>query len=74
MTGKDLTPLNQPKISWQSPATMLPETEVRSQVTAGKSAAEIAARFGTSPELVEYRIKRPGLWRVYKNRGVELND
>lgn len=55
-------------------ATMLPETEVRSQVTTGKSAAEIAAWFGTSPELVEYRIKRLGLWRVYKNKGVELYD
>lgn len=55
-------------------ATMLPETEVRSQVTAGKSAAEIAAWFGTSPELVEYRIKRLGLWRTYKNRAVGLSD
>tara|TARA_R100000322_G_scaffold114917_1_gene73849 strand:- start:1014 stop:1388 length:375 start_codon:yes stop_codon:yes gene_type:complete len=55
-------------------ATMLPEVEVRSQVTAGKSAAEIAAWFGTSPELVEYRIKRLGLWRIYKNKGVELSD
>lgn len=55
-------------------ATMLPELEVRSQVSAGKSAVEISSWFGTSPELVEYRIKRLGLWRVYKNKGVGLND
>ena len=55
-------------------ATMLPETELRSEVAANKSAAEIAERFGTSPELVEYRIKRLGLWRTYKSRAVGLND
>ena len=55
-------------------ATMIPEVEVRSLVAKGNSAAEIANRFGTSPELAEYRIKRLGLWRVYKNREVGLND
>lgn len=55
-------------------ATMLPEVEVRTLVTAGKSAAEVAELFGTSPELAEYRIKRLGLWRVYKNKSVGLNE
>ena len=54
-------------------AIMVPESELRSKVTANKSAAEIAERFGTSPELVEYRIKRLGLWRAYKSRAIELN-
>jgi transcriptional regulator with XRE-family HTH domain len=55
-------------------ATLLPENEVRSAVTAGKSAEEIADLFGTSAELAEYRIKRLGLWRIYKNRSVGLSE
>jgi len=54
-------------------ATLLPEVAVAEAVDKGKTANEIADLFGTSPELVEYRIKRMGLWRVYKSIGVELS-
>lgn len=54
-------------------ATLLPEKAVRSAVEHGQSSSEIAIRFGTSPELVEYRIKRLGLWRIFKSIGVELS-
>lgn len=53
-------------------ACMLPETMLRQAVREGQSAAGIGAVFGASPELVEYRIKRLGLWRSYKNKGLEL--
>lgn len=54
-------------------ASLLPRNAVKKMVQEKASAAEIAARFGTSPQLVEYRIKRLGLWRDYKGRNVELS-
>ena len=55
-------------------ATLLPESAVAEAVNGKKSAAEIAEDFGTSPELVEYRIKRLGLWRSYKGKEIKLAD
>lgn len=54
-------------------ACLLPENSVREQVYGGQTAEEISRIFGTSRELVEYRIKRLGLWRAYKNKGISLN-
>lgn len=53
-------------------ATLLPRDAVKHMVGQGKSAAEIAAFYGTSPELVEYRIKRLGLWREHVGTKVSL--
>jgi transcriptional regulator with XRE-family HTH domain len=53
-------------------ATLLPEEVIKKGVKDKKSASEIADTFGTSPELVEYRIKRLGLWREYKGKQVKL--
>jgi len=53
-------------------ACLLPEQAIRKQISNGKTAEEISQRFGTSRELVEYRIKRLGLWRIYKNKGIIL--
>lgn len=53
-------------------ATLLPRDAVKSMVLKGKSAAEIASQFGTSAELVEYRIKRLGLWREHVGMKVSL--
>jgi transcriptional regulator with XRE-family HTH domain/Zn-dependent peptidase ImmA (M78 family) len=55
-------------------ATLLPRDAVKRMVGQGKSAHEIAACFGTSPELVEYRIKRLGLWRDHVGRKVSLTQ
>jgi hypothetical protein len=41
-------------------------------VNNGVTADIIGAQFGTSPELVEYRIKRLGLWRIYKGLQVQI--
>lgn len=54
-------------------ATLLPESAVRDAVEKGKTAAQIGETFGVSPELVEYRVKRMGLWRVYKDIGVKIS-
>lgn len=55
-------------------ATLLPRDAVKRMVGQGKSANEISAHFGTSPELVEYRIKRLGLWRDHVGRKVRLTQ
>ncbi len=53
-------------------ASLLPREAVQDAVSKGRSAAEVAKRFGTSPELVEYRIKRLGLWREHVGKKVAL--
>lgn len=53
-------------------ATLLPRDAIKRMVSDGKSAPEIASLFGTSPELVEYRIKRLGLWRDHIGKKVTL--
>lgn len=54
-------------------ASLLPEKAIKKLVSERKSAAEIASKYGTSPELVEYRIKRLGLWREYTGKKIKLN-
>jgi len=53
-------------------ASLLPREAVRKAVLNGCSATYIAKQFGTSPELVEYRIKRLGLWREHVGKKVAL--
>ncbi|MCB1784591.1 MAG: ImmA/IrrE family metallo-endopeptidase [Alphaproteobacteria bacterium] len=55
-------------------ATMLPEKAITRSVEKQVSAEETAKKFGASPELVEYRIKRLGLWRQYTGRKVTLAE
>jgi hypothetical protein len=38
-----------------------------------QSSEQIAGTFGTSAELVEYRIKRLGLWREHMGKQVKLS-
>lgn len=54
-------------------ATLLPDKAIHDAVEQGDSAEKIAVKFGTSPELVQYRIKRIGLWRVYKSINIRLS-
>tara|TARA_B100000965_G_scaffold406790_1_gene448656 strand:+ start:43045 stop:43989 length:945 start_codon:yes stop_codon:yes gene_type:complete len=53
-------------------ATLLPKDAVIDAVKQGQSSENIAAHFGTSPELVDYRIKRLGLWREHTGKTVRL--
>lgn len=55
-------------------ATLLPKKAIQGAVTKGTTATEIAQRFGTSRELVEYRIKRLGLWREHVGKKVALKE
>ncbi|MBA3511596.1 XRE family transcriptional regulator [Sphingomonas sp.] len=55
-------------------ATLLPRKAVAEAVEKRESSDDIASRFGTSPELVEYRIKRLGLWRDYIGKRVALTS
>jgi|TARA_R110000850_G_scaffold277075_1_gene422150 transcriptional regulator with XRE-family HTH domain len=55
-------------------ACMLPEITLREAVNRKQTASEIGATFGISSQLVEYRIKRLGLWRTYKEKGIGLKE
>jgi transcriptional regulator with XRE-family HTH domain len=53
-------------------ASLLPKSALTECVRNSESAESIAKRFGVSPQLVEYRIKRLGLWSIHRNRAVQL--
>ena len=51
-------------------ATLLPEKALAECVKKKESTAQIGLQFGASPELVDYRIKRLGLWLKHKSRAI----
>jgi hypothetical protein len=53
-------------------ATLLPRKAVIAAIGKRQTSLQIAQRFGTSPELVDYRIKRLGLWRDHIGKRVTL--
>jgi Zn-dependent peptidase ImmA (M78 family) len=53
-------------------ATLLPENVIHNTVKKREDIKPLAQHYGTSPELVEYRIKRLGLWREYRGKSVQL--
>jgi Zn-dependent peptidase ImmA (M78 family) len=55
-------------------ATLLPKDAVIKAVSEKLSSEQIAKRFGTSAELVDYRVKRLGLWRDHVAKGVTLSS
>jgi Zn-dependent peptidase ImmA (M78 family) len=54
-------------------ATLLPREAIAKAVLRKKTSEQIAQQFGTSPELVDYRIKRLGLWRDHVGKRVTLS-
>jgi hypothetical protein len=48
-------------------AALVPYAALRRMVAAGRTATEIARRFGVSRQLAQYRIKVTHLWSEYKN-------
>jgi transcriptional regulator with XRE-family HTH domain len=55
-------------------ATLLPKAAIIKAVRAKQNSVEIAQQFGTSTELVDYRIKRLGLWRDHLGKKVALSS
>jgi transcriptional regulator with XRE-family HTH domain/Zn-dependent peptidase ImmA (M78 family) len=55
-------------------ATLLPASVVREVVKEKRSVSESAAIYGTTEQLLEYRIKRLGLWRQFKGLKVEMKS
>jgi Zn-dependent peptidase ImmA (M78 family) len=53
-------------------ATLLPKTAMIDAVSKNRSSEQIAGVFGTSSELVDYRIKRLGLWREHVGKQIRL--
>lgn len=54
-------------------ATLLPKSAVIDAVRKNQSSEQIAKAFGTSSELVDYRIKRLGLWREHMGKKISLS-
>jgi transcriptional regulator with XRE-family HTH domain len=54
-------------------ACLLPKTAMIDAVNKRRSSEEIAQAFGTSPELVDYRVKRLGLWREHIGKQIKLS-
>lgn len=55
-------------------AVLLPKSAIAKAVGKKRSSEKIAAAFGTSPELVDYRIKRLGLWWDHIGKQVRLSS
>jgi len=55
-------------------ATLLPRKIVGQSVSERRTSQEIAKQFGTSSELVDYRIKRLGLWRDHVGKKIALSQ
>jgi Zn-dependent peptidase ImmA (M78 family) len=54
-------------------ATLLPKAAMIDAVSKNRSSEQIARVFGTSSELVDYRIKRLGLWREHVGKQIRLS-
>jgi len=55
-------------------ACLLPKRSMFNTVQKKLSSDQIAQAFGTSPELVDYRLKRLGLWREHAARRIALRS
>jgi hypothetical protein len=55
-------------------AALVPFAGLRRLVLAGRTAEQIARRFGVSRQLVEYRIKVTHLWAEYKDASASRNQ
>ncbi|WP_038382726.1 helix-turn-helix domain-containing protein [Bradyrhizobium elkanii] len=55
-------------------ATLLPKAAIIDAVNKKLSSEQIAKAFGTSSELVDYRIKRLGLWREHVGKQIRLSS
>ncbi|MBD2246543.1 XRE family transcriptional regulator [Nostoc sp. FACHB-888] len=53
-------------------ATLLPSDVIKKLVKEKQDISEVAANYGITPNLIEYRIKRLGLWHQYKGMKVTL--
>jgi transcriptional regulator with XRE-family HTH domain len=54
-------------------ATLLPANIIKELVDKKQDVSKVANHYEITSELIEYRIKRLGLWRQYKGLKVELN-
>ena len=55
-------------------ASLLPKAAVSKCVEQGESSEVIANKFGVSQPLVEYRIKRLGLWKTFRGLNVTMDE
>jgi transcriptional regulator with XRE-family HTH domain len=67
VTFRDYKPELESEAYYVGAAILVPADDLRARVAARQNASEIAGHYGVSRELVEFRIKRLGLWYAYRH-------
>lgn len=70
--GRTFAEVDEHDAYYLAAATLLPSVVIKKLVKEKQKISEVAAAYGTTTELIEYRIKRLGLWREYKGMKVTL--
>lgn len=71
--GRTFDPIEEHDAYFLASACLLPRSSIEEFLGKKETAKTIAAHFGVSSELVEYRIKRLGLWPVYTGKKITLD-
>jgi transcriptional regulator with XRE-family HTH domain len=68
VTFRDYLAVQEQEAYYIGAAILVPQAALRARLGKPQSAERIAKHFGVSTDLVEYRIKRSGLWYLYRLR------
>jgi hypothetical protein len=71
---REFDPKIEQEAYWTAAATLLPSKVIGLCVMRGLSSEEIAAEFGVSKELVEFRIKTRRLWKDYQKQQAKRKE
>ncbi len=70
--GRTFSSSEEDEAFYLAAASLLPKSAVEAAVKNGEPAKVVARKFGVSEQLVEYRIKRLGLWAKHKGKKITL--
>jgi transcriptional regulator with XRE-family HTH domain len=70
--GRTYDPTDEHDAFYLAAASLLPKAGVEKCMADGMDSKAIALKYGTSPELVDYRIKRLGMWKRHIKKGISL--
>jgi transcriptional regulator with XRE-family HTH domain len=69
--GRTFSEIEEHDAYYLAAATLLPTKVIQNIVDGKENVTEVAEHYGVTKDLIEYRIKRLGLWRKY--RGIEVS-
>lgn len=70
--GRTFSEIEEHDAYYLASATLLPAKIIMDVVSKNESILEISEKYGVTKDLIEYRIKRLGLWRKYKGMEISL--